>query len=76
MYIEQLYTNCLSEATYFIESNGEVAVIDPLRDIDKYIQLAEQKNAVIKYIFETHFHAELKIDSISILILLSILFTL
>ncbi|MBK7041347.1 MAG: MBL fold metallo-hydrolase [Bacteroidetes bacterium] len=58
MYIEQLYTNCLSEATYFIESNGEVAVIDPLRDIDKYIQLAEQKNAVIKYIFETHFHAD------------------
>ena len=58
MYIEQLYTNCLSEATYFIESNGEVAGNDPLRDIDKYIQLAEQKNAVIKYIFETHFHAD------------------
>src|SRR6187431_582458 len=58
MYIEQLYTNCLSEAAYFIESEGEVAVIDPLRDIETYIQMAKEKNAVIKYIFETHFHAD------------------
>ncbi|HUS01391.1 MAG TPA: MBL fold metallo-hydrolase [Chitinophagaceae bacterium] len=58
MYIKQIYTSCLSEAAYFIESNGIAAVIDPLRDIDAYIQLAKEKNAVIKYIFETHFHAD------------------
>jgi glyoxylase-like metal-dependent hydrolase (beta-lactamase superfamily II)/rhodanese-related sulfurtransferase len=58
MYVEQLYTNCLSEAAYFIESKGEVAIIDPLRDTDKYIQMASEKNAKIKYIFETHFHAD------------------
>lgn len=58
MYIKQLYTGCLSEAAYFIESNGIAAVIDPLRDIDEYIQLAKEKNAEIKYIFETHFHAD------------------
>lgn len=58
MYIEQLYTNCLSEAAYFIESDGEAAVIDPLRDIEKYITMAKERNAVIKYIFETHFHAD------------------
>ena len=58
MYIQQIYTGCLSEAAYFIESNGVAAVVDPLRDIDAYIQLAKEKNAVIKYIFETHFHAD------------------
>jgi hydroxyacylglutathione hydrolase len=58
MYIKQLYTNCLSEAAYFIESNGEAAVIDPLRDIDIYIDMARERNATIKYIFETHFHAD------------------
>jgi hydroxyacylglutathione hydrolase len=58
MLIEQLYTNCLSEAAYFIESEGEVAIIDPLRDIQKYIEMAEEKKAQIKYIFETHFHAD------------------
>ena len=58
MFIQQLYTSCLSEAAYFIESNGEAAVIDPLRDIDAYIKLAKEKNATIKYIFETHFHAD------------------
>ena len=58
MYIEQLYTPCLSEAAYFIESNGEVAIIDPLRDVEKYIDMAKEKNATIKYIFETHFHAD------------------
>lgn len=58
MYIEQLYTNCLSEAAYYIESNGEAAVIDPLRDTDSYIKLAASRNAKIKYIFETHFHAD------------------
>jgi len=58
MYIQQLYTNCLSEADYFIESEREVAIIDPLRDIDIYIKMASEKNAKIKYIFETHFHAD------------------
>ncbi len=58
MYIQQLYTNCLSEAAYYIESNGEAAIIDPLRDIDTYLQLAKERNATIKYIFETHFHAD------------------
>jgi hydroxyacylglutathione hydrolase len=58
MYIQQLYTSCLSEAAYYVESNGEAAVIDPLRDIDAYLQLAKERNATIKYIFETHFHAD------------------
>ena len=58
MFIKQLYTGCLSEAAYYIESEGEVAIIDPLRDTDEYLQLAKQRNAGIKYIFETHFHAD------------------
>jgi len=58
MFIKQLYTNCLSEAAYYIESNGEAAIIDPLRDVDPYIQLAKERDATIKYIFETHFHAD------------------
>jgi glyoxylase-like metal-dependent hydrolase (beta-lactamase superfamily II) len=58
MKIEQLYTKCLSEAAYYIESKGEVAIVDPLRDIDVYIQMAKDNNATIKYIFETHFHAD------------------
>jgi hydroxyacylglutathione hydrolase len=58
MFIKQLYTNCLSEAAYYIESEGEAAVIDPLRDIDVYIALANERKATIKYIFETHFHAD------------------
>ncbi|HMG82716.1 MAG TPA: MBL fold metallo-hydrolase [Ferruginibacter sp.] len=58
MYIQQLYTGCLSEAAYYIESNGEAAIIDPLRDIEEYIQLAKERKASIKYIFETHFHAD------------------
>jgi glyoxylase-like metal-dependent hydrolase (beta-lactamase superfamily II)/rhodanese-related sulfurtransferase len=58
MFIKQLYTGCLSEAAYYIESEGEAAVIDPLRDTDEYIALAKERNARIKYIFETHFHAD------------------
>lgn len=58
MYVKQLYTGCLSEAAYFIESNGEAAVIDPLRDTELYLELAKEKNASIKYIFETHLHAD------------------
>ncbi len=58
MHIQQLYTNCLSEAAYYIESNGEAAIIDPLRDIDEYLSLAQKRNTKIKFIFETHFHAD------------------
>ncbi len=58
MFVQQLYTSCLSEAAYYIESEGEAAIIDPLRDVDAYIQLAKERNASIKYIFETHFHAD------------------
>lgn len=58
MYIEQLYTGCISEAAYYIESEGVAAVIDPLRDIDAYLVLASKRNARIQYIFETHFHAD------------------
>ncbi len=58
MLIKQLYTNCLSEAAYFISSDGEAAIIDPLRDVDAYIQLTKDQNCTIKYIFETHFHAD------------------
>src|SRR5687767_6432829 len=58
MFIKQLYTGCLSEAAYYIESNGEAAVIDPLRDIDAYLALANERKSRIKYIFETHFHAD------------------
>lgn len=58
MIIEQLYTGCLAEAAYYIESDGEAAIIDPLRETFPYLKLAEQNNAKIKYIFETHFHAD------------------
>jgi hydroxyacylglutathione hydrolase len=58
MYIKQFYTGCLSEAAYYVESEGEVAIIDPLRDTSAYTKLAKQHNAGIKYIFETHFHAD------------------
>lgn len=58
MFIKQLYTGCLSEAAYYIESEGIAAVIDPLRDIDEYLNLARERNSTIKYIFETHFHAD------------------
>ena len=58
MYLQQLYTGCLSEAAYYIENKGEVAIIDPLRDIDVYLELANERKAKIKYIFETHFHAD------------------
>lgn len=58
MLIKQLYTGCLSEAAYYIESNGEAAIIDPLRDIEEYLHLAAAQKTSIKYIFETHFHAD------------------
>jgi len=56
--IEQIYAGCLAQGAYYIESNGEAIVIDPLREVDPYIQKAERNNAKIKYVFETHFHAD------------------
>ncbi len=58
MQIEQIYTGCIAHAAYYLESNGEAAIFDPLRDVDSYINKAKQDNAVIKYVFETHFHAD------------------
>ena len=58
MYIEQLYTNCLAEAAYYIESGHEAAIIDPLRETEPYIELAKKRGSKIKYVFETHFHAD------------------
>ncbi len=58
MKIEQIYTGCLAEAAYFIESNGEAAVIDPLRETEPYLELAQERGVKIKYVFETHFHAD------------------
>ncbi|MET0573531.1 MAG: MBL fold metallo-hydrolase [Pedobacter agri] len=58
MKIEQIYTGCLAEAAYYIESNGEAAIIDPLREVGTYLKKAEKAGATIKYIFETHFHAD------------------
>jgi hydroxyacylglutathione hydrolase len=58
MKIEQIYTGCLAQGAYYIESDGEAAVIDPLREVQPYIEKAERRNAKIKYVFETHFHAD------------------
>jgi len=58
MKIEQIYTGCLAQGAYYIESNGEAAIIDPLREVQPYINMAAIRHAKIKYIFETHFHAD------------------
>lgn len=58
MKVEQIYTGCLAQGAYYIESNGEAAIIDPLRETAPYTKRAEKDNATIKYIFETHFHAD------------------
>lgn len=58
MQIEQIYTGCLAQGAYFIESGGEAAVIDPLRETQPYLDRAAKSGAVIKYVFETHFHAD------------------
>lgn len=58
MNIEQIYTGCLAQGAYYIESNGEVAIIDPLREVFPYLKRAKEANAKIEYIFETHFHAD------------------
>lgn len=58
MKIEQIYTGCLAQGAYYIESNGEAAIIDPLREVEPYIEKAKERGAAIKYVFETHFHAD------------------
>lgn len=58
MKIEQIYTGCIAQAAYYLESNGEAAIFDPLREVQPYIEKANKDNAKIKYIFETHFHAD------------------
>ena len=58
MKVEQLYTGCLAQGAYYIESEGEVAIIDPLRETAHYLERAERDNAKVKYVFETHFHAD------------------
>ena len=58
MKIEQIYTSCLAQGAYYIESNGEVAIIDPLRETQQYVDKAKANNAVIKFVFETHIHAD------------------
>ncbi len=58
MKIEQIYTGCIAQAAYYIESNGEAAIIDPLREVQPYLDRAAKDQAQIKYIFETHFHAD------------------
>jgi len=58
MKIEQLYTGCIAQAAYYLESNGEAAIFDPLREVQPYLDKAQKDNAQIKYIFETHFHAD------------------
>lgn len=58
MKIKQIYTGCIAQAAYYLESNGEAAIFDPLREVQPYIDKAAKDNATIKYIFETHFHAD------------------
>ena len=58
MKIEQIYTGCLAQGAYYIVSNGEAAIIDPLREVQPYLERLEKDNVKLKYIFETHFHAD------------------
>ena len=58
MKVEQIYTSCLAQGSYYIESNAEAVVIDPLREVGTYISMATDRGAKIKYVFETHFHAD------------------
>ena len=58
MKIQQIYTGCIAQAAYYIENKGEVAIFDPLREVQPYIDKANLDHAKIKYIFETHFHAD------------------
>jgi hydroxyacylglutathione hydrolase len=58
MKIEQIYTGCIAQAAYYLENNGEAAIFDPLREVQPYLDRTQKDNATIKYIFETHFHAD------------------
>ena len=58
MYIKQIYTDCLAQASYYVESNGEAIIIDPIRDSTPYLEILKTRKAKLKYIFETHFHAD------------------
>ncbi len=58
MKVEQIYTGCIAHAAYYLENNGEAAIFDPLREVQPYINRAQKDNAKIKYVFETHFHAD------------------
>ncbi|TAF85504.1 MAG: MBL fold metallo-hydrolase, partial [Flavobacteriia bacterium] len=58
MKVQQIYTGCIAHAAYYLESNGEAAIFDPLREVQPYLDRAAQDNAKIKYVFETHFHAD------------------
>jgi hydroxyacylglutathione hydrolase len=58
MFIEQIYTNCLAEAAYYIESEGQAIIIDPIRETEPYLKKLTERNASLKYVFETHFHAD------------------
>ena len=58
MYVKQIYTNCLSQASYYIESNRDAVIIDPIRDSALYMNLIKERKSNVKYIFETHFHAD------------------
>jgi glyoxylase-like metal-dependent hydrolase (beta-lactamase superfamily II) len=58
MKVEQIYTKCLSQGSYYIECNKEVAIIDPIREVETYVEKAKKSGCKIKYIFETHIHAD------------------
>ena len=58
MEVKQIYTGCLAQGAYYIESNGEAAIVDPLREVQPYLDLAKDRGATIKYVLETHFHAD------------------
>jgi len=58
MTVEQIYTGCLAQGAYYITSNGEAAIIDPLRETEPYIQRLQKDSVKLKYVFETHFHAD------------------
>jgi len=58
MKLEQIYTGCIAHAAYYLESNGEAAIFDPLREVQPYLDRAKADRAMIKYVFETHFHAD------------------
>ena len=60
MFIKQIYTKCLAQASYYIESEGEVVIIDPIRDIDEYVNLINTNNSKLKYILETHLESHFR----------------